>query len=282
MSRQDDIKQLVTQYQRRLQKLREQRASFGLTTPPHILMEIEDIEAEIAKLQAELALLNERVATTRLKLDEDIRAINQSDTLNKYSVQKELEGGLYKFNIFREEYLPGSLKDFQALMHEIYQLQPQYREDSIFLQGERTPSDYPENMGRWEVTLGGTLHKRGFILARQLPNGTTKLQFANYSKFDPIGSQFDIEFVNQILKQDILQVEVTLASENRRRFHQNLIDHFNTEELRMVAFEMHIKHENFSSKLDSFARELIEYCERHQRIEELKEICQENRPSTAW
>ncbi len=282
MSRQDDIKQLITQHQRRLQKLKEQRASFGLTTPPHILMEIEDIEAEITKLHAELALLNERVATTRLKLDEEIRALNQSDIPNNYSVQKEFEDSLYKYDIIREEIIPGSLKDFQAFMHEIYELQPPFREDSIYLQGERTPSDYPENMGRWEVTLGGTLNKRGFVLARQLPNGTTKLQIAYYSKFNPIGSQFDIEFVNQLLKQDILQVESKLANENRGIFHKNLIHHFNTEELRMIAFEMHIQHENFSNKLDSFARELVEHCERHQRIEELKEICQKNRPHTTW
>ena len=119
-------------------------------------------------------------------------------------------------------------------------------------------------------------------LARQLPNGTTKLQFAYYSKFDPIGSQFDVHLVNQILKWDILQVEAKLTRENRIIFHQNLINHFNTEELRTVAFEMEIQHENFSGKLDSFARELIEYCERHQLFEELKKICQKNRPNTTW
>ncbi len=111
---------------------------------------------------------------------------------------------MYKYDIIREEIIPGSLEDFRALMHEIYELQPQFREDSIFLQGERTPPDYPENVGRWEVTLGGTLQQRGFILARQLPNGTTKLQFAYHSKFQPIGPQFDIEFINYIMKQDTL------------------------------------------------------------------------------
>ena len=63
--------------------------------------------------------------------------------------QKEMEGSLYKYDIIREEIIFGSLEDFRALMHEIYQLQPSFAEDSIFLQGERTPSDYLENMGRW-------------------------------------------------------------------------------------------------------------------------------------
>jgi nucleoside phosphorylase len=124
---------------------------------------------------------------------------------------------LYKYDIIREEIIPGSLEDFRALMHEIYELQPRLGENNIFLQGERTPSDYAKNMGRWEVTLGGTLQQRGFVLARQLPDGTTKLQFAYYSKFQPIGSQFEIEFVNHVMRQyasmnsnaDILIVTVT-------------------------------------------------------------------------
>jgi nucleoside phosphorylase len=121
------------------------------------------------------------------------------------------------YEIIREEIIPGSLEDFRALMHEKYELQPQFKEDGIFLQGERTPPDYPENLARWEVTLGGTLQQRGFILARQLPNGTTKLQFAYNSKFQPIGLQFDIEFVKDIMRQyttmdlnaDILIITVT-------------------------------------------------------------------------
>ena len=59
MSRQDDIEKLIAERERRLQKLKEQRASFGLHTPPHILMEIEDIEAEIEGLQTELEALKE-------------------------------------------------------------------------------------------------------------------------------------------------------------------------------------------------------------------------------
>ncbi|NJN98017.1 MAG: hypothetical protein HC875_30030, partial [Anaerolineales bacterium] len=54
MSRQDDLRKLIETHHRHLQKLNEQKASFGLFTPPHILLEIENQEAEIAKLQAEL------------------------------------------------------------------------------------------------------------------------------------------------------------------------------------------------------------------------------------
>ena len=42
MSREDDIKKLITNSQRRLQKLEEQRALHGYSTDPVILLEIED------------------------------------------------------------------------------------------------------------------------------------------------------------------------------------------------------------------------------------------------
>ncbi len=54
MSHKNHIQILILKYERHLQKLKEQKASFGLYTPPYILTEIEDIEAELNKLQVEL------------------------------------------------------------------------------------------------------------------------------------------------------------------------------------------------------------------------------------
>lgn len=51
---QDDRENLIINYSRRLQKLKEQKAIRGINTPPETLIEIEDIEAEIEKLQTEL------------------------------------------------------------------------------------------------------------------------------------------------------------------------------------------------------------------------------------
>ncbi len=59
MSRQDDIKKLISIHNQRLQKLREQRALLGLFVDPQILIEIEGIEAKIEKLQAELRALKD-------------------------------------------------------------------------------------------------------------------------------------------------------------------------------------------------------------------------------
>jgi formylglycine-generating enzyme required for sulfatase activity len=57
VSNKDDLQNKLTLWQRRLQKLKEQQARKGIDTEPHILLEIEDIEATIEKLQAELAEL---------------------------------------------------------------------------------------------------------------------------------------------------------------------------------------------------------------------------------
>ena len=54
MSRQKDLKELIVRNQRRLQKLKEKEAAYGLETPVHILTEIEDIEAELEQLRVEL------------------------------------------------------------------------------------------------------------------------------------------------------------------------------------------------------------------------------------
>jgi hypothetical protein len=59
MSHKDGINKLIIEHQRRLQKLEEQKAKLGIYTPPQILIEIEDIKAEIEWLQAELESLLE-------------------------------------------------------------------------------------------------------------------------------------------------------------------------------------------------------------------------------
>ncbi|OQY35747.1 MAG: hypothetical protein B6243_04620 [Anaerolineaceae bacterium 4572_5.2] len=54
MTRENGLQKLLIKYGRRLQKLKEQQASFGLHTSPHILTEIEDLEVRIEVLQTEL------------------------------------------------------------------------------------------------------------------------------------------------------------------------------------------------------------------------------------
>jgi predicted nucleic acid-binding Zn-ribbon protein len=57
MPRKDDLSKLITEHRRRLQQLEIQKAKLGINAPPEILIEMEDIEAEIERLQTELKAL---------------------------------------------------------------------------------------------------------------------------------------------------------------------------------------------------------------------------------
>jgi serine/threonine protein kinase len=64
----DQIRQRIQLNRRRLQKRQEEQARKGINTPPEVLMEIEDIEAEIARLEEELKSepVNEELGSYRL------------------------------------------------------------------------------------------------------------------------------------------------------------------------------------------------------------------------
>jgi hypothetical protein len=60
MSHEDDLNQLIEQQRRRWQKLQEQRAVKGINTPPEVLIEIEDIEVNLAGLPAAAGICPDR------------------------------------------------------------------------------------------------------------------------------------------------------------------------------------------------------------------------------
>ncbi|MCP4406342.1 MAG: protein kinase, partial [Gammaproteobacteria bacterium] len=68
MSPKEEIQKLIAIKQRRLQKLREKEALRGMDTPPDVLIEIEDLEAEIEHLEEELATepVNQEMGPYRL------------------------------------------------------------------------------------------------------------------------------------------------------------------------------------------------------------------------
>ncbi len=54
MSHQNDIRQQIAAHNRRLQILKQQQATMGISVEPKIVTEIEDIEAKLKVLKAEL------------------------------------------------------------------------------------------------------------------------------------------------------------------------------------------------------------------------------------
>ena|SRR6266498_6052559 len=78
MSRRDEINELLGIHQRRLRKLNEQRASFGMHAPVHLSIEIEDVEEQIERLGAELREL-ESIATSA---SQNVLSANKSERID--------------------------------------------------------------------------------------------------------------------------------------------------------------------------------------------------------
>jgi len=77
MTKSDANQKLLAIHRRRLAKLKEQAAMFGANTPPHISIEIEDITAEIHKLEGDtLTSSSEKTAS---KSDSGTTIIVQGD-----------------------------------------------------------------------------------------------------------------------------------------------------------------------------------------------------------
>lgn len=64
--------------------------------------------------------------------------------------------------------------------------------------------------------------------------------------------------------------------------YENLQHAFSLDELRILCFELGVDHENFSSRKESIAREIVEYFERAGRTEELVVYCERKRPAIQW
>lgn len=89
MSRQDDIKKLIFNYERRLQKLKERQAITGMSTAPEILIEIEDIEVNIEKLQAELSELQSLSHITTSKSEQSISLQDEQIVSSKAKLEEK-------------------------------------------------------------------------------------------------------------------------------------------------------------------------------------------------
>ena len=99
MSRRDDIRKIINSYYSRLRALKQQQAVLGISTPPAVLIEIENTEAEIAKLQAglgaekdyNLAVVRELLATALS--DEELTTLAYD---HFRSVYESFAGGMSK------------------------------------------------------------------------------------------------------------------------------------------------------------------------------------------
>jgi len=100
----------IFNHDRRLQKLKEQHASLGLHTPPHILTEIEDIEVAIKELQIELKAVEN--SSFDKESPRDLTKLAE-DTQPKQRVQIYLSGD---FTLLTTERRSATIDAFAAVM----------------------------------------------------------------------------------------------------------------------------------------------------------------------
>lgn len=70
---------------------------------------------------------------------------------------------------------------------------------------------------------------------------------------------------------------------NKAKLRDILVEHFNSSELHNLCFDLGIRHESIAGNtIEDKARELIEYCFRRGKLEELVNRCRELRPNMDW
>jgi hypothetical protein len=93
-----DIKKLIELSARRLQKRKEEQALKGISTPPEVLIEIEDLEAQLEMLQVQLSQTqeDETTAQTMLYILVSIRGSWSTNGYKQLTDYKKLETALQK------------------------------------------------------------------------------------------------------------------------------------------------------------------------------------------
>jgi hypothetical protein len=65
---------------------------------------------------------------------------------------------------------------------------------------------------------------------------------------------------------------------NKVELRNAIANRFTVEEIQLLCFELGINHQNFSSRLNILATEIVEYCERTNQLQQLVQICGKLRP----
>jgi hypothetical protein len=141
LSDQDHVRRLIVYHTQRLQKLKEQQALSGLTTDPKVLIEIEEIEIQLAALRSKLAPFESKLALeSERERDEKLTLLDE--------VQVDLP--------------PTGLKDFGLPQTTL--LQCLYKgEQRVLIEKE-----FGGGFGGTRVLLVRPINRRGRQLARQI------------------------------------------------------------------------------------------------------------------
>ncbi len=87
------------------------------------------------------------------------------------------------------------------------------------------------------------------------------------------------EFFTQFLQEE----QANLLLQNRIRLRELMTRHFSKAELEALCFDLGIDKDDLPGGVKKeLAQEIILYCERHDKLEMLLDVCRAQRPSTEW
>ena len=128
---------------------------------------------------------------------------------------------------------------------------------------------------------------QGTKVSFELPLGSGIIIVREYEYFIPSTSQAiasgALEIENIPLSGRGSLSSNPLSPLGRRSFRLKLVDHFTSDELRDLCFDMGIDDEGLPGATKSdLARELIKYCERRGLVNRLRELCRHQFPNIEW
>mgnify|MGYP002624780024 FL=1 len=87
------------------------------------------------------------------------------------------------------------------------------------------------------------------------------------------------DFYSAVLEEE----QAGTLLQNRIRLRELMVRYFNKAELETLCFDLGIDKDNLpNATKPELAQEIILYCERHDKLERLLEICREQRPHAEW
>ncbi len=149
----EGIKRLIENHNRRLQKLKEQKALFGISADPKIDIEIEDIEEETKKLQAKLFELEEQpeLTTSSGEISFNQTTEDQNSLLVEVTISDEIEGTQETPELLAKQYplLARVLDEIAKIIpNGIYIIELEKQGNTLQLTGKSESNNHLANMIR--------------------------------------------------------------------------------------------------------------------------------------
>ncbi|MCL5999091.1 MAG: hypothetical protein M1546_23970 [Chloroflexi bacterium] len=95
---------------------------------------------------------------------------------------------------------------------------------------------------------------------------------------------WSVDYASGVLLGTVAHPEVDdRLLRDRIELYNKMIEHFNLEEVKTLCFKLGLEFDNLSGMgLQVKVRELIDFCKRDERLDQLRDCCRAERPNVKW